>query len=349
MRFAPRLLLLPVLLVACSDAASVLTRGGDAANVVDTQPPTISLGAPVGGETFTSGTVMTVQWTSADNDAVARHDLSLSQDGGLTFPITIVTGLAGNATSFAWVIPAAIHTSMARVRIVSADAAGNTGTAQSGNFTIVRLPVADLQPPAVSIAAPAAGATLIAGQAVAVQFTSTDNVGVASHDVVFASDGINFNTTLASGLAGNATTFTFRVPTIGVTNAAIRVNAKDAAGNVGSATVGSLRILVDVTAPTVVVTFPGAKDKPDGGSLLTVQWNSSDDTGIASHELAWSDDGGATFTALATGIPGNVQSWTFIVPAGKDKDAVVRVTARDVAGNATHGVSPAFKVKAARS
>ena len=74
-------------------------------------------------------------------------------------------------------------------------------------------------------------------------------------------------------------------------------------------------------------------------------FTSSDDTGIASHEIQLSRDGGATFTTLSTGIAGNVQSFQVTIPNEKIKKAVIKVIARDAAGNSGEGVSGIFKVK----
>ena len=65
-----------------------------------------------------------------------------------------------------------------------------------------------------------------------ITWKSTDNIGVVSHDLLFAD-----TTPVVSGLPGSTQTFTWTVPasipkkTVGT----VRVTARDAAGNVGEA------------------------------------------------------------------------------------------------------------------
>src|SRR5205823_11761550 len=173
------------------------------------------------------------------------------------------------------------------------DDAGNMGSdASDANFTIMRPANADTQSPTVAITAPTAGSTLQAGATVTISFRSSDNVGVTSHNIAFAGDGSNFNTSLVSGLAGNVQSFQFKVPSVSTTSGAIRVQALDAAGNVGMAVVGQLTINVDSQKPIVTVTSPKDKDKLKGGQPFTVTFTSSDDVGVVSHEIQLSQDGG---------------------------------------------------------
>jgi hypothetical protein len=315
--------------------------------VADTTAPTVKVNMPNGGETVMSGSQLAISFTSADNVGVSSHDIGLSTDGGTTFPITVATGISGSQQSFNFLIPAAIDSTTARIRVTAKDGSGNAAFDDSdANFTIMRSATADTVAPTVTITAPAAGASLNANAMATVSFTSTDNIGVASHNVLFSSNGTDFTTTLATGLSGTQTSFQFRVPAVASTTAAIRVEAVDAAGNKGQATVGSLRIVNDTTKPTVTVTAPTTKQKTKKGQPFTVTFTSRDDSGsIASHEIQLSRDSGATFSPLATGVPGNVQSFQVTFPNEKIKKAVIKVIARDAAGNAGEGVSGVFKIK----
>ncbi|MBX7220891.1 MAG: M23 family metallopeptidase [Blastocatellia bacterium] len=104
----------------------------------DQEPPQVKVLVPSGGETFKSGSSVTIQWQSTDNLGVVRHDVLLSTDGGGTFPLEITTGLAGNTQQFLWTLSATIaKTSQGKIRVVATDAAGNQGRGESdGAFKI---------------------------------------------------------------------------------------------------------------------------------------------------------------------------------------------------------------------
>ena len=95
----------------------------------DTQAPTVNFTAPVGGENFNSGSNLSISWISSDNVGVVAQGLSLSTDGGATFPTTLATGLPGSTQSFNFAIPQTLETNQARLRLIVRDAAGNMAQA----------------------------------------------------------------------------------------------------------------------------------------------------------------------------------------------------------------------------
>lgn len=312
---------------------------------VDNTPPMVKVVSPNGGEMVQGGTPLNITFTSSDDTAVMSHDIALSTDGGNSFGINVATGLAGNVQSFTFNVPGGLNTTMARIRVTARDAAGNSASATSaGNFTIIKAQTGDTTAPTVSISSPKMGDKLNAGSMATVSFTSSDDTAVTAQSVLFAADGTNFTTTLASGLAGNATSFSFRVPTISSTTAAIRVVAMDAAGNMGSATVGSLTVVNDTMAPTVTVTAPAAKAKLKGKQSFTVTFTSADNIGVVSQDVQIAVDG-TNFTTLVSGLAGTATSAMVTIPNTKSKAAVIRVIARDAAGNMGMGNSGAFKIK----
>lgn len=72
---------------------------------------------------------------------------------------------------------------------------------------------------------------------VTITWLSSDNTNVASHDIDFAPDGVNFTVSIASDLAGNTRSFNWPIGTDfpKTKNGLVRVRAHDQAGNAGSA------------------------------------------------------------------------------------------------------------------
>jgi hypothetical protein len=79
---------------------------------------------------------------------------------------------------------------------------------------------------------------------VSITWTSADNVGVVSHDILFSADGTTFSTTVAAGLQGSSQSFTWVVPdSVPKTKrGVVKVVARDAAGNTGNSVSRRLRI-----------------------------------------------------------------------------------------------------------
>src|SRR5438128_7745348 len=137
----------------------------------DTTTPTVAITAPANVATV-SGTV-TVSATASDNVGVVGVQFKL--DGAnLGSEITVAP------YTLAWITTTASNGSHT-LTAVARDAAGNTATSSSVTVTVFN----DSTPPAVSLTAPANGAT-VAGT-VTISANATDNVGVVG--VQFMLDG----------------------------------------------------------------------------------------------------------------------------------------------------------------
>jgi YD repeat-containing protein len=100
--------------------------------------------------------------------------------------------------------------------------------------------------------------------------------------------------------------------------------------------------VTDTEPPVVTLLKPTGGEVIAGGTTYRIQWQSDDNTGIASHDVALSTDGGQTFaTALASGLAANAQTYNWAVPSdiAPSRTAMIRVTATDTAGNAQSATS----------
>jgi hypothetical protein len=113
------------------------------------------------------------------------------------------------------------------------------------------------------------------------------------------------------------------------------VIARDSSGNTAFADAGFvLQSPPDTTPPTVAVGAPA-------GSIaytslpLSIAWTASDDVALGSFDVVYSSDGGATTTPVAecTGLGADLRSCIWTTPGPACATALVRVFARDAAGN----------------
>ena len=93
----------------------------------DTDPPSVTVTAPIGGEMLTANQSTTVAWTASDSSSgdsgIAAIHLYLSLDGGTTF-IPLELGLSNTPSSYTWT-PANRPSTSALIRVVAVDGAAN--------------------------------------------------------------------------------------------------------------------------------------------------------------------------------------------------------------------------------
>jgi YD repeat-containing protein len=98
----------------------------------------------------------------------------------------------------------------------------------------------------------------------------------------------------------------------------------------------------DTEAPVITLLAPTGGEVLPGGTTFTIRWQSDDNSGVATHAIALSTDGGKTFpTLIASALSGTQQTYNWFVPSGiaPSRTAVVQVTATDAAGNAQSAAS----------
>ena len=120
--------------VASSGGGGCQTSTPFVVNVAGTTPFTVS--TPNGGESYAAGSSQTITWNAAGTNAapfnVANVKISLSTDGGLTYP-TVISASTANDGSESLAIPN-VNTTTARVKI---EALGNIFfDISNSNFTI---------------------------------------------------------------------------------------------------------------------------------------------------------------------------------------------------------------------
>lgn len=201
----------------------------------------------------------------------------------------------------------------------------------------------DTEPPVVTITSPSTNENLNAGSMITILFRSTDNVGVIAQNVLISTDGLNF-TTISNGLDGNITSLDIKLPMVATTNGTLRIEAIDAAGNVGFTLVRNITLIPDTEAPKVTIVAPQPGTKLKGNSMFTIVFNASDNVGFTSHTILIALDG-KTFKGFISGIEGDERSALIQVPNIKAKTVLLRVISVDTAGNIGMADSGVFSIK----
>ncbi|MBI3331950.1 hypothetical protein HYZ99_03245 [Candidatus Peregrinibacteria bacterium] len=255
----------------------------------DTLPPAVSVTSPSNGATASG--IIIVSANAADNVGVTGVQFLLdgvnlsAEDTTSPYSVSWNTTTATNGS----------HTLTARAR----DAAGNQMASAIVNVTVSN--VVDTTPPAVSMTAPANGATVTG--AVTVAATAVDDVGVAG--VQFLLDGANLgteDTTSPYSISWNTTTASNGSHTL-------TARARDAAGNTAASSVTVTTantqttgtIIIDPSSPARVTgdtSVTTALFNPPNNALLLV---------LISADAAIGSDPNIAITNNGTAIP-----WTLI-------------------------------------
>jgi|GEM_PF-2802922 len=267
-----------------------------------------------------------VSSVTADATAFGAGTITLTDgDGDGTYEGTFPVGSSGTAMS-----------GNQSVVVSATDGAGNVNSQGTNELRI------ETGAPTISNFT----ATNPSGRDINVSFDSSEDLTDIAVELTDESGSLVTTLTEAdfSGSGSGTYSATYTAATDGNYTATL-TTAGDAAGNDG-ATGQNDSVIIDTTPPSVNVTSPTTGEVLQGGSPYAIQWTASDaGSGVASNSigLAYSTDGGSTWTTIATG-EANIGSYDWSVPAIDTNNAVVRANATDGAGNTGDGASGTFSV-----
>ncbi|HTY08660.1 MAG TPA: hypothetical protein VMF29_05805, partial [Candidatus Edwardsbacteria bacterium] len=285
----------------------------------------ITVTSPNGGQSYAPGDNTNVTWTQSAN--VTSDTLLISLDGGSTW--SLIWGGAA-ATLVNWTVPNT-PSNHCRIKVIAVENPGNVASDISdADFTI-----RDIDAPTVAVTSPNGGEQWPVGTSQNVTWTQGDNIGVAG-DSLWLFDGGNL-TLLYSGAP--KTTHSWQVPMTPGSSYWIKVKAWDASGNSSSDQSDNSFGIVDTVSPTVQLNAPTGGEVLGIGSNFQINWNQSDNVGVAVDTLQYSSDGGTTWSLIWSGT-GTQYSWT--VPNSPSGNCLVRIIARDGSGNRAQSTSGAF-------
>src|SRR5438445_603233 len=266
------------------DAAGNSTTSSPVAVTVsnaDTTPPSVSITAPASGATVSAS--VTVIASASVNVGLAIVQFLVdgsnlgSEDTSSPYSVSWNTTTVGNGS----------HTLTATAR----DAAGNRTTSSPVTVTVSN---ADTTPPAVSITAPASGATV--SGSVTVSASASDNVGVAG--VQFLVDGTN----LGSEDTSSPYSVSWNTTTVGNGSHTLTATARDAAGN--RTTSSPVTVTVSNGSPPPVTRFEETAATLAPAGAWSQVTNASTGVTLSGGQAMFAGAAGATasFTFSGTGV-----------------------------------------------
>lgn len=104
---------------------------------------------------------------------------------------------------------------------------------------------------------------------------------------------------------------------------------------------------VDKKAPVVSITQPSTMARYTPGSAVGITWSSTDNVGVVSVSLVYSVDRGKNWIDISQSVPAS-GTYTWTIPEGLTGSVMIRVNARDAAGN-VGSASRTITIKASSS
>lgn len=205
------------------DAATAVQAALAAVPVVDSSAPVVAIHAPLGSSTVSG--LVAVDAGASDNVGVSRVDLQVNG--------TTVASDTSAPYGFSW-NSAGVPNGMANLVAIAYDAAGNAGRSATvavnvANATTVPTSPQDTAAPTVSILNPVAGA--VSGN-VTVNVSASDNLGAAA-----LSQQLLVNNKLVAQGSGGSLSYNWNTRKLKAGTHTLKAVVRDAAGNVGSASV----------------------------------------------------------------------------------------------------------------
>ncbi len=200
----------------------------------------LNVGSPNGGEVFRAGDQLTVNWSASDSSLISEQSVEISTDGGSSYTIALARGLTAETSSISAKLPSTAVSTAAKVKVTATGKDGSTASDESDGAFIIEPESTDEDhnPPTVKLLAPLGGEKLRAGTPLIVNWESTDDRAVTSHEVLLSADGGQTYASVSTALSGATKSFVYHIPDTHkrVKNARIKVVARDGAGNSGEDT-----------------------------------------------------------------------------------------------------------------
>ena len=347
--------------------ADTFTNSGTAGDVT---APLVTVSAPNGGEAWMTGSSHNITWTATDNVGVTSITMQYSTNNGTTWS-SVATGESNDGV-YAWTVPGPA-TAQAIVKVTAYDAAANFGSDVSNAVFTVSLPTSTIVASAVAGGAisPAGNVTVNNGatQSFSIQPGACYGIGdvlvdgvsvgaVSSYEfanvtvghTIAASFVLRTFTLATSVTGGGSLTKAPNLPSYNCGNS-VEISALagpgwqfdhwtgSASGSdnphtvVMSADMTIAAVFVDIAFPAVQLTNHNGGEQQVSGENQPITWTATDNAGVTAIDLAYSTDGGVTYSGVIASGLANTGSYLWAIPYVDTQTARIRVTAHDAAGH----------------
>ncbi|GAB1443680.1 hypothetical protein MASR2M39_25220 [Ignavibacteriales bacterium] len=266
------------------------------------EPPSVRLISPVGGEKWLSGKQYSIIWSFVNIENVK---LEYSTNNGLDWT-TIEASFAANSGSYIWTVPA-IESIQCLVRI---SALNNPSFSDQSDAPFTIEPERTL-----SLTSPIGGEVFTSGDRMEIKWNS---LNLETIDLYYSTDNGNDWHLIADSVSASLQSFYWDIPEINSNLVKIRT-VYTRKSEIKSESAGTITIL---PSPKVVLqsNISGAYLK--SGTTYLLEWFVEN---VSSVNISFSSDEGATWNELAVGISSSVRSYNWMVPQLNSKNCRIKI------------------------
>jgi M6 family metalloprotease-like protein len=286
--------------------------------------PSVNLTSPAAGDTLGSCGVRTITWTATDNDQVDEVDLLYSDDSGESW--NLIAAALPNPGSYGWSQPG-LSGNTFRIKVLARDPGGRQGfDMNAGDFTV------ELGLPAVAVDSPNGGEAFGEFEPVPVTWAMSDSCSGAldSTRVYISVDGGSAWSYVGTALAPD-TSVVWGGTDVPTDSGLVRVMVHDDQGRTGTDIGDGFFSVLDQASPTVTVLAPNGGETAQGGIILSLDADATDNVGVDSVCVSYSTDGGSNWVEIECGAVSFPYSWN--TPMVDSDSCLIRVSAWDAAMN----------------
>jgi len=295
---------------------SRLDMGSAEFHQIEFVPPTVSFKIFTADTKFGSGTTKTLQWDANDDSGIRWVKLFYSISDSTQF--IDIDSLYRNPTEYSWIVPLNVSDSY-RLRVQVSDPTGNTAS------DTVTFKVFDATKPVITVITPTSSSVVNEYEKLNVNWTVTDNHILDSTFVYYSSDTLQTFAKMDS-LIADSTNTEFLIPAGATQKASVKIVSRDKAGNNGEILSDYFKIR-DNTPPDIQLNS-FSKNELNLGTIVNINWSSSDNVACTNVSLYYSTDSGDNWNTIIGNIP-NTGYYDWLVNNDPSDNVSLRVIGYD--------------------
>jgi C1A family cysteine protease len=256
------------ILVTALSYSSVYDMSDGVFSIIGPPPPSITVAAPNGGESWTAGSTRTISWTYTGSPGTYVKIL-LYKGSSLNRTISSYARIGSNGSgSYNWAIPSnQASGSDYSIRVTSTSNSLYTDASNS-QFTIVGPP-----PPSITVASPNGGESWTAGSTRTISWTYTGSPGSYVRILLYKGSSLNRTISSYARIGSNGSgSYNWAIPSNQASGSDYSIRVTSTSNSLYTDASNSQFTIVGPPPPSITVASPNGGESWTAGSTRTISW-----------------------------------------------------------------------------